>query len=505
MPQLDATSSFLIEDNGDAWVGSRGQLWYYSTFSGKLTNYDKAIRPLVKNNCLYRQIFKDKAGVIWLATDFGAIKIVRSDNFVRSTDLFSNILSDGHENCSNVFCSIRGLTEDENGQIYFSYYNSIHTYDPRTEEELPLFPSYDFFNPPFGILYHQGKLYTGNGKKIDLQTLKVDTLFKHSPTDLGVVIKDQEDRLWFGFEGWLYIYQPELNDMTPFEDAQGQWDTIAGRISHLYQAPRQEHIWVSTLDNGVYQVDPERGRIQHYHDRADSPVVLRHRQVNAVYEDKKGFLWLATAYGLHRLHLASGELEVFTTEDGLPNNFINGILPEQDSVLWISTDLGLSRFSINRYSFLNFSANDGLSANEFNRMSFYKAKNGRMYFGGLNGLNAFYPGDHFLELEAQVQSHNIRIAELTRLDGQSDSLIRQTFGLQQQRHFVFSPWDRFFSFKFSHPDYRRTGQAEFSHFLEGFDQEWSPSSTSSEVRYNNLPAGKYTLRVRAKTLNGSWG
>lgn len=213
---------------------------------------------------------------------------------------------------------------------------------------------------------------------------------------------------------------------------------------------------------------------------------------------------MATAYGLHRLHLASQELEVFTMEEGLPNNFINGILPESDTVLWLSTDLGLSRFSIARYSFLNFSANDGLSSNEFNRMSFYKAKDGQMYFGGLNGINAFYPDESFLAQEQQEQDSPIRIAGLTRLDGQSDSLVRQTFGLQDTFSFVFSPWDRFFAFKFAHPDFRQSSQAEYSYFLENFEESWSEPTSVSEVRYNNIPAGKYTLRVRAKSLNGSW-
>lgn len=504
LPTMDAASSFLVEDNGDIWMGTRGNLWYYSNYSGKLTNYDQAIRPLIKNVCLYRQIFKDRAGVIWLSTDFGAIKIVRSGNFVRSSDLFTQILSGGNENCSNVFCSIRGLTEDENGKLYFSYYNSIHTYQPKTNELLPLFPSNDFFNHPFGILYEKGNLYTGNGRKINTSTLDVDTLFKHPSVDMGAVIKDQRGKLWFGFQSWLYEYDINQDKITPFEDQYGQWDTLAGQISHLHQAEGKPHFWLSTLDNGVYQIDPRRGRIAHFHEEEDSPVRLKHQQVNAVYEDKRGFLWMATAYGLHRLHLASKELEVFTMEDGLPNNFINGILPESDSVLWLSTDFGLCRFSIARYSFLNFSANDGLSSNEFNRMSFHKTKDGHMYFGGLNGINAFYPDEKFLAQEKQEQDIPIRLAGLTRLDGRSDSLVRQTFGLQDIFSFVFSPWDRFFAFKFAHADFRQSSQAEYSYFLENFEESWSEPTSVSEVRYNNIPAGKYTLRVRAKTLNGSW-
>lgn len=504
VPIEETAASFLVEDNGDVWIGERGNLWYYSNYSKQLTNYDEAIRPLTKNNCLYRQIFKDRAGVIWLSTDFGAIKIIRSDNFVRSSDYFTQLLSGGNENCSNVFCSVRGMTEDDEGKIYMAYYNSIHTYDPKRNELLPLFPSNDFFNAPFGIFYDKGYLYTGNGKRIQLSNLQVDTLFKHPAEDLGVISKDRRGKLWFGYDSWLYEYDTNQETLIPFEDQYGQWDTIAGRISHLFQPDDQDYFWLSTLDNGVYQVHIEDGRIAHFHNGEDSPVNLKHQQVNAAYEDKRGFLWLATAYGLHRLHLASRELEVFTTEEGLPNNFINGILPESDSVLWLSTDFGLCRFSIARYSFLNFTANDGLSSNEFNRISFHKSKDGRMYFGGLDGVNAFYPDDSFLAVEMQENSSPIRLAGLTRLDGRSDSLIRQTFGLQHQNSFIFAPSDRFFSFKFAHPDFRKVSQAAYSYYLENFEDDWSDPTPISEVRYNNIPAGRYILHVRTKGLNGSW-
>lgn len=500
----ESASSFLVEDNGDLWIGERGNLWYYSSYSKRWTNYDEAIRPLIRNNCLYRQIFQDRAGVIWLSTDFGAIKVVRTDNFVRSSDYFTQILSGGNESCSNVFCSVRGMTEDEQGKIYMAYYNSIHTYDPVTNEALPLFPSNDFFNPPFGIFYDKGFLYTGNGKRIRLNDLQVDTLFKQPPEDLGVIIRDHRGKLWFGYDRWLYQYDTQRERLTPFEDQYGQWDTLAGRISHLYQPEGEDYFWLSTLDNGVYQVHVEDGRMAHFHNRDDSPIKLKHQQVNAAYEDERDFLWLATAYGLHRLHLPSGELEVFTTEEGLPNNFINGILPESDTVLWLSTDYGLSRFSVARYSFLNFTANDGLSSNEFNRISFYKAKNGKMYFGGLDGVNAFDPDDSFLAVERQANQSPIRLAGLTHLDGRSDSLVRQTFGLQNRKSFVFNHWDRFFSFKFAHPDFRQLSQAQYSYFLEKFEEDWSDATPINEVRYNNIPAGRYTLRVRTKGINGIW-
>ncbi len=43
--------------------------------------------------------------------------------------------------------------------------------------------------------------------------------------------------------------------------------------------------------------------------------------------------------------------------------------------------------------FINYTAMDGLQSNEFNGRSYFKSKDGEMFFGGINGVTAFYPND----------------------------------------------------------------------------------------------------------------
>ena len=101
------------------------------------------------------------------------------------------------------------MTEDEHGRVYISYYNSIHLLDPVTDELRTLFPSNNFTNNPFGLAYFDNALWTGNGRRIDLRTLRVDTLFSHPSKDLGAVMVDKDSILWIGYLHWLY--QPRLS------------------------------------------------------------------------------------------------------------------------------------------------------------------------------------------------------------------------------------------------------------------------------------------------------
>jgi len=57
-------------------------------------------------------------------------------------------------------------------------------------------------------------------------------------------------------------------------------------------------------------------------------------------------------------------------------------------------------------------------------------------------------------------------------------------------------------FNYSALNFNDPGKTTFEHILEGYDKEWSKPSSHSFAEYQNLPAGKFNFRVRAKTANG---
>ncbi len=490
-------SAFLIEQNGDVWVGGLGNLWFYEASSGKTINYNGQIKDILKNTCNYRQIFKDASGVIWVASDYGAIKMVKSDN------AFIKYMDEGSEFCDNGFCSMRGITEDEKGNIYFSYYSSIHVLDVKTNSLRPLFPKNDFFNFPFGLVYHEDVLYTGNGRRIDLNTLAVDTLFNEEMVDLGFPMVDHEDEIWMGYRNSIYIHNPKSNKTRKYIDHYESVDTSTFDISYLYQSKKDSTIWVCTLADGIYSLKKGEGITGHYHADSTSIPRFRHNKINGVFEDDKNNLWLGTGNGLHRWNMETNKLKVFDTKTGLANNFINGLSPEGDSSVWVSTDVGMGRIDLKTNTVSNFYKQSGLSANEFNRASFYKAKNGRMYFGGLNGINAFYPS---ADLANQKLKRNSKVlfTGFSKLDGESDSVISKRSGLSPRKPIKLSYNDKFFSFEFALANFENPGINNYSYMLEGFEKKWSVPSQTNIAKYNSVPAGDYIFRVRAASGPGNW-
>ena len=53
---------------------------------------------------------------------------------------------------------------------------------------------------------------------------------------------------------------------------------------------------------------------------------LHHSTIREICQDKFGFMWIATEYGLNRLDPKTGDFKHFIKESGLPDDMIMGLL-----------------------------------------------------------------------------------------------------------------------------------------------------------------------------------
>ena len=111
--------------------------------------------------------------------------------------------------------------------------------------------------------------------------------------------------------------------------------------------------------------------------------------VNAVYQDREGYLWIGTDGGLSRYD--GHELTTFTTEDGLSDNKILGIFQDREGYLWVPTRGGLSRYEGSCIS--SFTQVDGL-AGAGDVYSILQDEDGDMWFATYSGVTR-YDGETF--------------------------------------------------------------------------------------------------------------
>ena len=85
---------------------------------------------------------------------------------------------------------------------------------------------------------------------------------------------------------------------------------------------------------------------------------LRENEVWDLAESADGTLWIAT-YGGGLSRLKDGKFTVFTTADGLVNDFVSTVAVDNEGSVWIGTEGGISRFRDGR--FVNYTTHDGVN------------------------------------------------------------------------------------------------------------------------------------------------
>ena|ERR1035438_9956409 len=96
-----------------------------------------------------------------------------------------------------------------------------------------------------------------------------------------------------------------------------------------------------------------------------------------------GLSWLLAAFCLVSSASAQYRLDVWTTDDGLPQNGIRAIHQTPDGYLWLVTFDGLVRFDGIRFTVFNKSNSPGIDSNRFD--SLYEDRNGELWLGTQDG------------------------------------------------------------------------------------------------------------------------
>lgn len=209
-------------------------------------------------------------------------------------------------------------------------------------------------------------------------------------------------------------------------------------------------------------------------------------------------VWLGTeAAGLFETHIRKTDQGIaletkrgWSDNNGLPDVTIYAIAQDSLGHIWASSNRGLSRVDLNTSNVLNFDINDGLQAYEFNTGVVHKAKDGSLYFGGINGVSLFQPtiiSAH--PLPPRVHLEDVFINE-ERVD----------WGFENRFLYNENNW----VFQYTGLHFVAPGRNRFAYQLEGLDLGWVEADRERVARYAGLNPGFYRFWVRSANGDGVW-
>jgi C4-dicarboxylate-specific signal transduction histidine kinase len=199
---------------------------------------------------------------------------------------------------------------------------------------------------------------------------------------------------------------------------------------------------------------------------------------------------------LNRFDLRTETFKHYSPNDGLPNNIIFGILDDPSGNLWLSTDKGISKFNPNTEIFQNFDQDDGLQNDHFFWGSSHKSKDGELFFGGIDGLNSFYP-------DSINKLLNVPMAVLLDLKVFNESVpSEKTFSSLNEIELKHN--QNFLTFEFTGLDYIEPQKSQYLYKLDGIDNQWVNGGSRRFATYTNLSPGHYTFRLNVSNNEEVW-
>ena len=130
---------------------------------------------------------------------------------------------------------------------------------------------------------------------------------------------------------------------------------------------------------------------------------------------------------------------LYTDKAGLSTEFIKGIAEDDQGNFWISTSNGITQFNPETLVFKKYNTADGLQGVEFEANAYLKTRNGEMFFGGLNGFNAFYPENIKINtFIPPVYITDFQIFQKRILAGENDSPLENDISVTKEINLILS-------------------------------------------------------------------
>ncbi|MCP4213361.1 MAG: response regulator [bacterium] len=507
----------------------RGKLWI-GTLQGGLNTFDpkgqtftryrhQAENPSSLSDNYVISIYEDTQNILWIGTHSGINKFdVKSAAFGHYRYRPDNADSLSHHSVHSIYeDSRRNLWVGTMGGGVDKYNFSTHTvirYRHRPGDTQSLGDNLvvaileDSRNNMWFGTYGGGfNKFNRESETFTRYPGQADTHHSDSHNFVAIILEGKQDYLWLATAGGLLKFNRESETFTNYTYQADNPRSISSDYVYTLIEDKTGDLWAGTQGGGINQFNKQSQLFTRYMNQPGDPKSLSHDTIYCLFIDADGHLWAGTAGGLNKLNADTRLFSHFREKDGLANDSVYGILEDEHRNLWLSTNKGISKFNRETKTFTNYDYKDGLQSNEFNSWAYFKSSSGRMYFGGVNGYNAFHP--HEITPNSFIPPVRITDFLLFNKPVKVNSGAADTF--QLQRHINFTKQitlkytDYIFAFEFAALNYRQPEKNQYKYMLEGLDTDWVETGyLNRRATYTNLSHGTYTFKVKASNDDGFW-
>jgi ligand-binding sensor domain-containing protein/putative methionine-R-sulfoxide reductase with GAF domain len=462
------------------------------TFSIKKPVFYFGGQPL-ENQATIKALHRDSAGIIYLCHADGIFLLQAGKNSIQYLRNYR------YGNIKIPENDVRSFAEDEQGQIWMATTNGMARLNMETGA-LQAFPPFAGDNPieypSYRALLNDGPylwigssgnglwaLHKATGRYIRPLPMPGDTtrnlLQQFNSTYIWRILLLKNGNILILGGGRSFLLNPvnlRYKKMN-FESA------VQSSRSGMQDGTHR--IWHGT-SRGLWVMDSSFKTLFRIRDSFPD------QRIAAFCEWKTGHMLIGTK-GLYESVTTGDKIVSFNKIKAIPTErFIYCMVKDDDGNVWLGTDEGLYKYDPVRKEAELYGADEFIQSQAFNSNGAFKASDGRIFMGGWNGINYFYPKHvepMHTKLKPVISSFSM---------GGNDSL-----WLRVPMPYRLSYQQRDIDFTISAPEYIQPFRIQYRYRLQP-EAGWSHNGYSPRVRINSLPPGKYALEIAASTDGINW-
>ncbi|MEL7122492.1 MAG: histidine kinase dimerization/phospho-acceptor domain-containing protein [Bacteroidota bacterium] len=400
----------------------------------------------------------------------------------------------------------RAIAEIDSQNIIFSSDIKLHAINLNQEKEVKNLNLISKPNVHTSIIPFKGRqvwLTSGNQLlKYDYESGKVDTI------DLGLMIEKfgfvaEDQMIFFPYKANAFLYNINTRQKKDVL-IKGLPFKLDIHINDIYISS-ESSIWLATKD-GLWHIDRAKEEVKLY----DTDDGLPENHIMCIELGENGKLWLGTLNsGVVIFDPANNSSKVISEVNGLSKNIVTAILTDEEQNRWVATFDGITVISPQGKVLFELSEENGLTHNEFNKSSYLKLSDGRMIFGGVEGLNLIDPIE-VKKLFEEDRTLNIYLNSLTYYDNEKEKESIYTGDVSFNKPILIPSANRYLKLDFALSEYGNTMNHTYAYRVipakkkveANNTMEWINLGPVSDLTLNTLMAGDYVVQIRGFDQKG---
>jgi signal transduction histidine kinase/DNA-binding response OmpR family regulator/streptogramin lyase len=533
--QFGTGAGIVVEEtiNGDKilWINSYAGLIRLNISTNEFIRYlpDKT-NPNSIASYQINKIFKDRSGVLWIATNKGLSFFTQKNNKFNSSFLIKRF---DFESQKLNYKNTTALLKTNNGNLFIVNDNGLF-FSSNSKEQTTLKKhsqlskeiiwslAKDKSDNIWVGMYGQGlyQLNTKTQTAVKYDVLK-DFIASSSRNFIKSLLVDNKNNLWIGTWGvGLIKMNLTSNEVKYFHQASNNSKSISHDDVWVIFEDSKSRIWIGTNGGGLNFYSELNGGIfyQSGNDSNNQPA-LNSNSIYSICESSinsnsnETILWIGTNNGLNKIVVDNNDMsksslpkiksaKQFSIKDGLADNSIKIVVEDDNGNLWLGTSSGISFYDLKKNIFVNYNSADGVIGNDFNFSAGVNFDSDLIILGSTSGLNYFNPKSiEQSTYKPEIVLTDFQIFNKSIKPSENSVLSSSIFNTKE---IVLSHTQNVFSFQFAALDYNNSSSISYAYMMEGFDKDWIQSSSRRFITYTNLNPGKYTFKVKSTNSDGVW-